>query len=80
MSISRRDLIKNGLLGAAVGLRPGDFAGVGGKSGVGGGSGAGARLGVGEGLAGPFEGTRASLRAYEIPEWFRDAKFGIWAH
>jgi alpha-L-fucosidase len=30
--------------------------------------------------AGPFEATRTSLRAYEIPEWFRDAKFGIWAH
>jgi len=30
--------------------------------------------------AGPFEGTRASLRAYKIPDWFRDAKFGIWAH
>ena len=29
---------------------------------------------------GPFEGTRKSLRNYEIPEWFRDAKFGIWAH
>ena len=29
---------------------------------------------------GPFVGTRASLRAYEIPDWFRDAKFGIWAH
>jgi alpha-L-fucosidase len=29
---------------------------------------------------GPFEGTRSSLSAYEIPEWFRDAKFGIWAH
>ena len=29
---------------------------------------------------GPFEGTRASLGKYEIPEWFRDAKFGIWAH
>ena len=28
----------------------------------------------------PFEGTRASLQSYEIPEWFRDAKFGIWAH
>ena len=22
----------------------------------------------------------ASLRQYEVPEWFRDAKFGIWAH
>jgi alpha-L-fucosidase len=30
--------------------------------------------------SGPFEGTRASLRAYKIPDWFRDAKFGIWAH
>jgi alpha-L-fucosidase len=29
---------------------------------------------------GPFRGTRESLSAYEIPEWFRDAKFGIWAH
>ncbi len=29
---------------------------------------------------GPFEGTRRSLSNYEIPEWFRNAKFGIWAH
>jgi alpha-L-fucosidase len=29
---------------------------------------------------GPFAGTRESLGSYEIPEWFRDAKFGIWAH
>jgi alpha-L-fucosidase len=29
---------------------------------------------------GPFEGTRVSLSQYEIPEWFSDAKFGIWAH
>src|SRR4051812_34843855 len=29
---------------------------------------------------GPFEPTRASLRGYEIPEWFGNAKFGIWAH
>jgi alpha-L-fucosidase len=29
---------------------------------------------------GPFNPTRASLRSYEIPDWFRDAKFGIWAH
>jgi len=27
-----------------------------------------------------FEGTRDSLKRYRIPEWFRDAKFGIWAH
>jgi len=31
-------------------------------------------------LRGPFTGTRESLRAYQVPEWFRDAKFGIWAH
>ncbi len=29
---------------------------------------------------GPFEPTWASLANYEAPEWFRDAKFGIWAH
>jgi len=29
---------------------------------------------------GPFDGSAESLKAYEIPEWFRDAKFGIWAH
>ncbi len=29
---------------------------------------------------GPFAPTWNSLRAYETPEWFRDAKFGIWAH
>ncbi len=29
---------------------------------------------------GPFRGTRDSLRNYDIPEWFRGAKFGIWAH
>jgi len=28
----------------------------------------------------PFSATRASLREYQVPEWFRDAKFGIWAH
>jgi len=29
---------------------------------------------------GPFQGTRKSLSEYEIPEWFSNAKFGIWAH
>jgi len=29
---------------------------------------------------GPFQGTRESLRAYQAPQWFREAKFGIWAH
>jgi alpha-L-fucosidase len=30
--------------------------------------------------AGPFRGTRESLRDYRVPTWYRDAKFGIWAH
>src|SRR5690349_12530200 len=29
---------------------------------------------------GPFEPTLESLRTYEVPQWYRDAKFGIWAH
>ena len=29
---------------------------------------------------GPYTNTRASLRAYTTPDWFADAKFGIWAH
>jgi alpha-L-fucosidase len=28
----------------------------------------------------PFQPTHASLATFEIPQWFRDAKFGIWAH
>ncbi len=27
-----------------------------------------------------FEANMESLRQYECPEWFQDAKFGIWAH
>jgi len=30
--------------------------------------------------AGPFQPTWESLVNYQTPEWFRDAKFGIWAH
>jgi alpha-L-fucosidase len=29
---------------------------------------------------GKFQPTWESLQKYECPEWFRDAKFGIWAH
>ena len=29
---------------------------------------------------GPFKPTEASLQQYQCPTWFRDAKFGIWAH
>jgi len=31
-------------------------------------------------IAGPFRPYWESLKAYRYPEWFRDAKFGIWAH
>ena len=30
--------------------------------------------------AGPFKPSWESLANYQCPEWFRDAKFGIWAH
>jgi alpha-L-fucosidase len=30
--------------------------------------------------AGPFQASWESLKKYEAPDWFRDAKFGIWAH
>src|SRR5688572_759753 len=29
---------------------------------------------------GPYEGALESLSKYQCPEWFRDAKFRIWAH
>ncbi len=29
---------------------------------------------------GPFKADWSSLMNYQTPEWFRDAKFGIWAH
>jgi alpha-L-fucosidase len=29
---------------------------------------------------GPFKGSRESLAAYRMPDWFADAKFGIWNH
>jgi alpha-L-fucosidase len=31
-------------------------------------------------VRGPFEASWQSLKQYVAPEWFRDAKFGIWAH
>jgi alpha-L-fucosidase len=29
---------------------------------------------------GPFSADEASLKQYQYPQWFRDAKLGIWAH
>lgn len=38
-------------------------------------------LGSGELIEkGPFKPTWESLQGYQTPEWFRDAKFGMWAH
>src|ERR1035438_5756925 len=34
----------------------------------------------GEPITGRFRPTWESLKAYRHPDWFRDAKFGIWAH
>lgn len=31
-------------------------------------------------MTGTYEPTWESLSQYEVPEWFRDAKFGMWAH
>ena len=31
-------------------------------------------------MKGKFEPTWESLKNYEVPEWFKNAKFGIWAH
>ncbi len=30
--------------------------------------------------SGPFAGSSEALKAYTIPGWFRDAKFGMWSH
>lgn len=35
---------------------------------------------AGLGGDGPYQPTWDSLLQYETPEWYRDAKFGIWAH
>ena len=32
------------------------------------------------GIDGPFKPTWDSLQAYQTPQWFRNAKFGMWAH
>jgi alpha-L-fucosidase len=31
-------------------------------------------------VKGPFKPTWESLQTYKTPDWFRDAKFGMWAH
>ncbi len=31
-------------------------------------------------MNGPFKPTWESLQGYKVPDWYRNAKFGIWAH
>ena len=31
-------------------------------------------------MKGKFQPTWKSLENYQVPEWFKNAKFGIWAH
>ena len=70
MPISRRDIVKSLALGVpALQLNPALALGRTEKS-----------LAISPVAEGPFKATRASLRTYEIPEWYRNAKFGIWAH
>lgn len=33
-----------------------------------------------ETVPGAFQGTSESLREWRVPDWYRDAKFGIWVH
>ncbi len=68
-SLTRREFVARGALGAAAVLTSpllSSCASVGGQA-------AGAE-------AGPFQASWASLAQYRAPEWFRDAKLGIWAH
>jgi alpha-L-fucosidase len=70
--LSRRAVLGAPLLGALAGVSEARDAKLDGKQ----------QLQSGELLVakGPFEPTAASLKTYQAPAWFRDAKFGIWAH
>jgi alpha-L-fucosidase len=76
MKITRRELLKQGTLTAASLKSPALF-------GLGGAQLADTLPGTGgerKIASGPFQPTWESLKSYQAPEWFRDAKFGIWAH
>ncbi len=66
MNISRRKLLKTGAAVAAAGLAGPLWRMPGARAAA-----------VADG---PFQPTWDSLANYQTPEWFRDAKFGIWAH
>jgi alpha-L-fucosidase len=64
--MNRRNLLKNLALSAPAAWLPGGVAGH--------------SLGRPRALADRFQPTWDSLAQYQTPNWFRDAKFGIWAH
>ncbi len=64
MSLSRRRFLQRGLAAAAAGMTGPLWAG----------------RAAGAAAVGPFQPNWDSLAQYQCPEWFRDAKFGIWAH
>ena len=75
MKISRRTAL--GIMAGAIpalGLR-----GAAGAAGAQPGPGPAAPPGI-EPEDGPFAPNRASLERHRVPDWFRDAKFGMWAH
>lgn len=64
MTLSRRTFLKQGTVAAAAGLSAPLWL----------------PRAIAAPSAGPFQPTWESLSHYQTPEWFRDAKFGIWAH
>lgn len=71
MKITRRRLLQQGALATAALKAQGLFASPLGVS---------ATTGKRIIAPGPFSPTWESLKQYKTPSWFRDAKFGIWAH
>jgi alpha-L-fucosidase len=72
-SINRRDFIRASALFTGAGLTAPLWSGCA-HTGV-------SSSGVTSTAAGPFEPTWESLeRNYRLPDWYRDAKFGIWMH
>lgn len=74
MNVSRRRLLKQGAVAAVTAAGVGGLGGASWLAEV-----ARAEEPAAEG-GGPFAPSWESLAQYRCPEWFRDAKFGIWAH